>query len=893
MRSHSASKTDSSETLSPRPTDEHPEDSIQKIAVLFTDIVGSTKFFKSHGDSVGRQMLQLHQDMASGCIIEHGGVLVKILGDSVMAYFPDPKEALKSAIRIQQKIEIHNRKTDPQDQIHIKIGIHFGDGIIEHGDIFGDVVNTAAKLTSLVDHDQIFISQELYELVHDLSSVRLELVSLRGKKDFPGGLSVYRVIWEKAVKFDPVVKTLLYLKPVWNIAKDDFAKTWSRLLAEKKNFWGGKTETESILSDKSAVLIVNEAPSALAIAKNVLAFIRENVRRDTDPPIFPIRIIIDSGPYLRNDKIIVEGLKVNWEEIDAGEIYVSASAQELIRDDDLSCVIPESDTDRSKSFYKLVPAKDPEKSGPHLFLYQNALSEGNNPACYYCGDKRHLTRNCPSKHLSQTTRALEKLGYLSFETINRLFLNYIAGTRPNPELGEEPQNDPDGSTLLPSYAFCELKRVFQLPFFANIWNASDENWTKIKKTGHDEDKGGLLWIALDCLRVSNLAQAETFLESCLAKYPKDYRSYCAMGFLNVEKSDFPGAEYYFDKALEYAKTKPQRIFLLLLLSRLYDVNDRPFKASEKIREILFINSHCEDARYQEIIFEFRKEKNSEALRQLIKLIQQDREFYVRALIDPDLAPFSQIIHAELKGLFDQAKDEAMQIFHKAENELNKLEVLVGEREIKEAQSLWLKIRELPKADSYFAYLDIVHYGESILAIAHRSIERRRGNLLEVLYGLNSRVEKCLAIARNYPYQYLIGGLYEQLRRLQTKINQTRDMAKGDILDEFKEALTRDEELSAELGQIDTKLERLEAVRLAVLFFTRFLKKSLLFQSAVVGLSIIVFPILAYYLNLVLPRHGISPIVNIWSYQKGILIFGAMPALLLAILKTIRSLSKKQ
>ncbi|HID29819.1 MAG TPA: hypothetical protein EYP19_07415 [Desulfobacterales bacterium] len=718
MKLHSASNTDSSETLSLGPTDAHREDSVQKIAVLITDIVGSTKFFKSHGDVAGQQMLQLHQDMALGCVIEHGGVLVKTEGTSVMAYFPDAKEALKSAIKIQQKTGIHNRKRDSREQIHIKIGIDFGDGIVEHSDIFGNVVNTAAKLTSLADRDQIFISQEAYGLVHDLSEVRVELVSLKDEKGVPGGLTVY----------------------------------------------------------------------------------------------------------------------------------------------------------------KLIPPQENQKNGRHLFLHQKALSEGDNPACYYCGDKKHLAGDCPSKHLPQTTSALEKLGYFSFDTINRLFLNHIAGTRPNPEAGEAPQNDPDGSTLLASYAFYELKRVFQLRFFANIWNASDENWSKIKETGTDEDKGGFLWIALDCLRVSNLAQAETFLESCLAKYPKDYRSYCAMGFLNVERNDFPRAEYYFDKALEYAKTKPQRIFLLFLLSRLYDVNDRPFKASEKTKEILSINSHCEDARYQDIVFKFREEKNSEALRRLIKLIQEDREYYVKALIDPDFAPFSQIIHGELKGLFDQAKNEAMQIFHKAENELNKLEGLVGEREIKEAQSLWEKIRELPKADSYFGYLDILYYGGSILALTHGAIGRRRGNVLEVLYGLNSRVEKHLAFLRNYPYQYLVGALYRQLRGLQTKIDQTRDMAKGDILDEFKEALGRDEELSAELGQIDTKLKRLEALRLAVLFCTRFLKKSLLFQSAVVCLSIIVFPIVTYYLNLILPRHGISPIVNIWFYQKGILVFGAMSAL---------------
>ena len=893
MRLRSPSTIDSSRTSSPQPTDESTEDSIQKIAVFFTDIVGSTKFFKSHGDLAGRQMLQLHQDIASGCITEHGGVLVKILGDSVMAYFLNAKETLKSAIKIQQKLEIHNRKRDPQNQIHIKIGIHFGDGIIEHNDIFGNVVNIAAKLTSLVDRDQIYISQEVYELARDLSEVRFELVDLSGKKDIPTGLTAYRVIWEETVKFDPVMKTLLYFKPIWNIAKDDFAKIWSRMLAEKDNFWGGKIEKESILSDRSVALIVNEAPSALAIAKNVTAFITKNPRDDTDPLILPIQIIIDSGSYLRADKIVTEGLDVNWEEIDPGEIYVSASAHRLIKNEGLFCVIPDSDTNRPKSFYKLIPQEDREKSGPYLFLYQNALTQGNNPPCFYCADKKHLTTNCPSKHLPQTTRALEKLGYLSFDTINRLFLSYISGRRPNAEPDKEPEMDTDGSTHLAYYAFCELKRVFQLRFFTNMWDAMDENWNKIKETSPEEDKGGLLWIALDCLRVSNLDQAEAYLESALAKYPGDYRPYCAMGFLNVEKNDFLGAEHYFDKALDNARTKPQKIFLLLLLSRLYDVHDRPFKAVEKIREILFINRHCEDAKYQDIIFKFREEKNSETLRRLIKLIQQDREFYVNALIDPDLAPFSEMIHAELKGLFDQAKDEAMEIYYRVENELNKLEDLVGEKEIKEAQSLWLKIKELPKAGSYFAYLDIIHYGESIIAIGRRNIEKRRGNLLEVLYGLNSRVEKYLTFVSNYPYKNLIGAFSQQLRRLQAKISQTRDAARSDVPGEFKEALTRPEELSAELYQIESKLKRLEAVQLAVLFCTRFLKKSLIFQSVVAFLAMIAFPITIYYLNLVLPKYGMSPILNIWSYQKGIIVLGGITALFLAVLTTSKSLYKKQ
>ena len=134
MANYSFSKSGTSRFSPPKPIDNYPKDAIKKMAVLFTDIVDSSNFFKTQGDIAGRKMLKLHQDMASPVISEFGGVLVKILGDSVMAYFLDPSEALKSAIKIQQKFETHNKGKEARDQIHIRICIHFGDGIVEEKD---------------------------------------------------------------------------------------------------------------------------------------------------------------------------------------------------------------------------------------------------------------------------------------------------------------------------------------------------------------------------------------------------------------------------------------------------------------------------------------------------------------------------------------------------------------------------------------------------------------------------------------------------------------------------------------------------------------------------------------------------------------------------------------
>ena len=96
------------------------------MAVLFTDVVGSSSYFKSQGNLAGREMLQLHQDLASAPIAEHSGIIVKTLGDSVLAYFFDPEEAMKSAVKIQQKFWLNNKGKDHENQIHVRIGIHFG-----------------------------------------------------------------------------------------------------------------------------------------------------------------------------------------------------------------------------------------------------------------------------------------------------------------------------------------------------------------------------------------------------------------------------------------------------------------------------------------------------------------------------------------------------------------------------------------------------------------------------------------------------------------------------------------------------------------------------------------------------------------------------------------------
>jgi GGDEF domain-containing protein len=859
----------------------HHEKSVKKIAVLFTDIVGSSQYFKSYGDTAGRKMLRQHQDLASPAVIEHGGLVVKLLGDSIMAYFSNPQEALKSAVKIQQKFRGYNQGKDPRNQIHIRIGVHYGDGIVEDNDIFGDVVNMAAKILSLAGGDQIFISDELYQKAQDLSALQAEPVKVSNKKNILEGLTIYKLIWEDAATFDPYAKTLLYIKPVWKLGEGRFSKAWDLLMDKKDRLCEGKIEQESVRSDKSLALVAKTSRLALDLCRDVMKFLHSKLEEDK-LPFLPLQIIIDSGPYVRADRLVLGDLKVDWETIEPGKIYISFAAYKTLGESKTFSIFPKPDENHPQSFYELNLNGQPGTDSP-LFLYQNFLAQGQYPPCFYCGDRKHLTVECPSKQFSKITRFMKKLGYLPLEKINKLFFNYLGNTNNNIEADGSALGASDQSTQWARKGFFELKMVFQLRFLKALWRTREVSWKKIKENKIESAKGGLAWSGQDCIRVSKLDQAQTILSKAQEKHPNDYRVHCAMGFLKVEKNSFLNAEYYFSRALENAESKPQKIFARFLLSRLFYLNHDLARTEEHIGKILYIDPNCAEAIYQDIILQFKNGRNTEALRRLSKLIKNEREYYVYALIDPELADFGEFIHPELNNLLNEVRDEARQIRAEAEDKVEKLDAQLTAAEKKENgfQALWLKIKELSASDSYFSYLDIIHYCSSIIQMESRHLVDRKTQLLKVINKLESRIDDCFSIAQNLPYPNMSTHVTRKLKNIEAKTNPIRRKSGGYDSQELKDALKEADTLIHEIKQVKSELKRLNSIQNGLLFFSTFFKKCLIFQSVNLLIIFCLFPIFSHYLNFFLPDIGITA-KNMWEYQMVVLVLGGLAGLCLAL-----------
>ncbi|HUQ50348.1 MAG TPA: protein kinase [Terriglobales bacterium] len=165
------------------------------ITVMFTDLAGSTSFFEKFGDTVGVAWLEEHNQIVIPKLKEFDGVLVKTIGDSVMAYFSDAKQAIRAGAAMQRSLHAANANKDDKERMYVRVALHHGLGYLRGGDIFGDVVNVAARIAKSCLPGQILISEAVYVSTHDATDLNIQSV---GAVQFHGKSSkenLYEVLW--------------------------------------------------------------------------------------------------------------------------------------------------------------------------------------------------------------------------------------------------------------------------------------------------------------------------------------------------------------------------------------------------------------------------------------------------------------------------------------------------------------------------------------------------------------------------------------------------------------------------------------------------------------------------------------------------------------------------
>jgi adenylate cyclase len=170
------------------------------VALWFADIAGYSEH-AAKDESGALCLVQILQELASETVPQFRGRVVKFVGDAVLAQFPSAELAVRAAIMLSNG---YVQRSDAIGRIeHLRIGVHLADvAVAADGDLYGDGVNTAARIQEAAEPGQVVISQDVWRQLRGRPEFRFEHLGDRSLKGI-GSMGLYVGRWRAAPRMAP------------------------------------------------------------------------------------------------------------------------------------------------------------------------------------------------------------------------------------------------------------------------------------------------------------------------------------------------------------------------------------------------------------------------------------------------------------------------------------------------------------------------------------------------------------------------------------------------------------------------------------------------------------------------------------------------------------------
>ncbi len=133
------------------------------LALVFSDIVGSTPYFARFGDGAGRQLQQLHFDLLTAVLVGTSGRMVDTAGDGAFLTFPSASSAVASVIEFLRQAARVNQSRGHQHQLQVRIGVHWGAVLTDGNEVAGDAVNLCSRVAASADPGDVRLTRAVFQ----------------------------------------------------------------------------------------------------------------------------------------------------------------------------------------------------------------------------------------------------------------------------------------------------------------------------------------------------------------------------------------------------------------------------------------------------------------------------------------------------------------------------------------------------------------------------------------------------------------------------------------------------------------------------------------------------------------------------------------------------------
>ena len=166
---------------------------------MFVDIVNYTKTTTYLDRNSFNNLHDTFDSICYNLFKNHEGKIIKKIGDAFLVTFKSATEAVLCGMKLPDSFQMYNKQHQKQNPINIRVALHSGEVLHRNGDIYGDVVNTAARIEGITKPNHVVFSETVYSAMNK-NEIDLMYLGPKKLKGLKSPLKLFKIKTKKDKK---------------------------------------------------------------------------------------------------------------------------------------------------------------------------------------------------------------------------------------------------------------------------------------------------------------------------------------------------------------------------------------------------------------------------------------------------------------------------------------------------------------------------------------------------------------------------------------------------------------------------------------------------------------------------------------------------------------------
>ncbi|MDL2285258.1 tetratricopeptide repeat protein [Desulfovibrio sp. OttesenSCG-928-F07] len=516
-----------------------------------------------------------------------------------------------------------------------------------------------------------------------------------------------------------------------------------------------------------------------------------------------------------------------------------------------------------------------------------SLVYGEHTYCFYCGQRSHASRDCPSRRITDHAPDIwTNMASFDIASMKESVAEIERNLKANPESLHDMLGGSDAVSTVLKAIFSVTGNIQQrsIPIF---WRLRGKTYPKTLDdlTAQDDSP---VWNMLATYHDRDLLVVDKELQNLEVRYPRDYRIVSLHGFVAMERGDYAKADECWRKAHLLSHPGLMQAWHLFLVARLAEYQGKYADAILKYEKVTEATPGWREVEYRKLVCYIKSGFTDKAIPMIGPLVTMEPKFFNWMLLDPEL---ERGYTAILRTLTLYWADSAVQV----QQEKQGLANLSNELHNWFMPDNDFLVEMTKRIDHYRQLADINNFVPYQLVILgrqrlERDFQAKIMNEIKTYKDVFSRYLARLITIRDeaawFPFPKLLADFNRNYNKSATNLTWVthNNMHVSEVFKKAQELIVEEEE---RIVHLEKRLHLLRIVRDGTLFSLIVAKKFLWMELAGLALVLVVFPLVVYYGD----KAGLSWVYDVfteqqWTIQKGALIVISLASLTIASFWTV-------